>query len=296
MILTEDTNIEASGDEALLNRKAIILFGSPGSGKSDCISTILKNNSKNRIIYLATEYNALAGVRSGLIRNKIDFNPNQFIYSILTGSDKAKQSLDTEIKALTEFAKASVSATMQTDKTSNANKIKYTFLIDVMTKLQSFVGTDILTKDKVNIGNIGDLDYNDILVIDGLTPIIRGIWAILQGDRKANVMNDYQVVQKQLDVVIDLILKSTKSHVIFLAHADHVYNDQNVLLNIQVLLNAGRAIRDTFLGNFTDVIYCYRNPVGKFIWATKKNLVITVARNLPEKDMLDPDFSLYNLF
>ena len=275
----------------------ILLYGLGCSGKSFALATLfkLKNKRPNqRVIVLATEKNSLAGLERGLNHYNITLEAGQLIYAIIRPTQK--KAFSAELSALKKFAKDSVSAAQSTSKDSNANKDKYTYFIDVVGGLVDFEGIDYVTKEIVKLGNISELGEEDILVIDGLSPIIHGIWCLLQGDRKVNQVGDYQVVQKQIKDFTYELVNNIPCSLIMLAHADRVFDDIEKMEKIRVALDAGVALSGKYIGAYSDVIYAYKTNANKFVWAGHKMNVETAARNFPAKDNLEPDFSLYEFF
>lgn len=279
-----------------LTQKIILIYGKPGCGKSYSLSTLPKlfnSGTVKRLVYVVTEKNALDGFIRGIKANKINLNPNEFLYVMARNS--AKTNLATEISALKTFVNQTRSETQQTVKTSTGNKSKYTYLLDLMTGFQKLTAIDYVTKDQIELGNIYDLNETDVLIIDGLTPIVYGIWSVIQGDRKINDRSDYQVVQKQLETTLDLIINATYAHIIILGHADEIRNENAELVLRRPWMNAGNKLSDILEGKFTDVIYAHRQGLD-YRWSGKMAKTTTVCRNYPEEANLIPDFSKYDFF
>ncbi len=276
----------------------ILLYGLGCSGKSFSLATLFKLRDirpEQRVVLLATEKNSLDGIRRGLAHYKIDLQPGQFYYMVV--KPKSKKAFGAEIVALEKFAKDNVTATYTVKPESNSNKDKYTYFIDVVKGLHNLKVTDFVTKEEEVLGNIGELEEQDILIIDGLSPIVNGIWGLLQGDRKVNVIGDYQVVQKQLNDFTYELVNSIDCSLIMLAHADRLLDDIEKTEKLRVSLDCGVAMSGKYIGKFSDVIYSYSNTLtNKFVWTGKKSGVETAARNFPAEDNLVPDFSLYNFF
>lgn len=280
-----------------IKQAIILLYGLGAVGKSFSLATLFKLRDirpNQRVVVLTTEKNAISGLERGLKHYKIDLKPNQLFISVVR--PKNKKAFSTELNALKKFANDTVSQTQQTSKDSNANKDKYTYFIDVIQGLHNFKGVDYVTGEEVTLGNISDLKEEDILVIDGLSPIIHGIWCLLQGDRKVNQIGDYQCVQKQINDLTYELVNSIECSLIMLAHADRLMDDIEKTEKIRVALDAGVALSGKYIGKFADVIYANVTNGGKHVWTGKKLNVETAARNFPSADGLEPDFSLYNFF
>ena len=280
-----------------IKQAIILLYGLGCCGKSFSLATLFKLRDirpKQRVIILTTEKNSIDGLARGLKHYDIKLEPKQLYYAVVR--PKNKKAFTTELTALKKFASDSVSQTMQTSKDSNANKDKYTYFIEVIQNLHSFKAIDYLTGEEENLGNIGELNEEDILVVDGLSPIIHGIWSLLQGDRKVNQIGDYQVVQKQINDFTYELVNSIECSLIMLAHADRLMDDIEKTEKIRVALDAGVAMSGKYIGKYSDVIYANITTSGKYVWTGKKLNVETAPRNFPSQDNLVPDFSLYSFF
>ncbi len=273
----------------------IVLYGLGATGKSASIATLFKMQEvrpNQRVIFLCTERNAMSGLEWGLEHYKIKLQKNQLI--TCTIRNKKKKAFVNETRALEAFSKQSSQQSKQSTQ-DNANKDKYTDYINIMKGLTTYKGIDYVTKEEITLGNIGDLEYEDILVIDGLTPIMLSLWGIVKGDRIGNDRGDYLIVQQEL-------LKLTKGlididcSVILLAHADKKEDDIEKKVLIRLALDAGVALASKYAGWWESVIYIYKDPVGKHWFTGKKQGVEVAVRNFPEQDKLLPDFSLYNFF
>lgn len=273
----------------------VLLYGLPASGKSSAIATLFKLQDKRpdqRVILLCTERNSLAGIEFGLKLHKINLKPGEFIYSI--ARPKSKKAFSAELNALTAFTKQSQADAQKSDAT-NQNKDKYTYFMDVISGLASFTGIDYVTNEEVKLGNVGELEESDILVIDGLSTISYGIWNTVKGDRVISQLQDYGTVQHWLNKFTQGLVNLDCSFIL-LAHADRVTDEVEKIEKIRVSLEAGNALAAKYIGNFSDCIYCYADASGKRYWAGRKMNVEAAARNFPEQDKLEPDFSLYNFF
>jgi len=281
----------------MIKQAIILLHGLGSTGKSFSLATLFKLRDirpNQRVILLATENNSFAGIQKGIKFYGLDIKPNQFYYAVIRPN--TKKAFSAELNALKKFASDSVSKAMTTDKDSNANKDKYTYFIDVVSGLTNIKAKDYVTGEEVTLGNIADLSEEDVLVIDGLSPIVHGIWGLLQGDRLINQLSDYGVVQKQLNDFTYTLVNAIKCSLVLLAHSDRLMDDIEKVEKIRVSLDCGIAMSGKYIGKFSDVIYANVTNAGKFIWTGRKIGVETAARNFPAQDNLEPDFSLYCFF
>jgi hypothetical protein len=278
-----------------MRKQSIIMFGSPCSGKSTSLTTLLKpehlkKHPETRLVFLTTESNAQAGLEFGLRHYKIKPEPNQLIIAEVRPKEKA--AFTAKLAAFKEFSKGSMKDAFQVGKDTSANRSKYDYLNRVIEGLVEFSGIDYATGETVKLGNIAELKETDILCIDGLTPIIHGIWNMLQGDKLVNDQNDYQVIQKQVKDITQELVNSTKCSIIMLAHEETDANNK-----VRIALNCGQKLHGSYVGSWTNSIYCFKTLAGDFRWSGKKANVGDIApRDIPAQDNLIPDFSQYNFF
>lgn len=270
----------------------VIIFGTGGVGKSAALATLFIDcPDDRRVIVVATEKNALRGLERGLALYNITLEEGQLIYVLPKKKEKAFANLKRSVDSYTKQTKT---VALQGSKDTTMNKEKYTFLQSILGTLEDFSGTDYITGKSTKIGNVGDLDSSDILVIDGFSPISHEVWNTIVGDKIAISMNDYMPVQH---VIYSLAsnLASIDCQVIVLAHEKEITDDKGVVLQRVVDFGCGNAISHKLLGCFTDVIYAYTFGT-KYLWAGAKDKVLNVSRVLPKEDRLEPNFSLYRFF
>ncbi len=270
----------------------ILLYGSGCVGKSFSLATLFKLRDirpNQRVILLCTENNSLPGIEQGIRHYNIKLEPDQFI--IVEVKPKQKRAFKAKAAAFRKFASGTKEQVYSSPKDTNANKDKYTYLIDVIDKLESLTGYDYVTNEEVKLGNIAELEEEDVLIVDGLTPIIHGIWNLVQGDKLVNDQNEYQIVQKQVKDITQELVSSITCSLVMLAHEEQ---DKKGITRPH--LNCGQALHGNYIGAYTDTIYAYKTMANKFCWAGKKLNVETGNRNFPASDSLEPDFSKYFFF
>lgn len=270
----------------------VILFGTGAVGKTHSLATLfIDAPEERRVILVATERNSASGLERGLKFYGINLEPGQLVYVFPEKKEKAFTNLK---RAVDSYTKQTKSTALQGNKDSTMNKESYSFLQNILGAFESFTGTDYVTREKVKLGNVGELDTADILVIDGFSPISHEVWNTIVGDKIAISMNDYMPVQH---VIYSLIsnLASLECNVIMLAHEKEVTDDKGTVLERVVDFGCGNAISHKLKGCFTDIIYAYTFGTS-YLWAGNKQKVSCIARVLPKEDKLIPNFSLYNFF
>jgi len=287
-----EANIQIIDNDMPITADKVILFGSGGTGKSFSIASALVNAPpERRIIFIGTERNSVSGLERGLKFYNITVEEGQLVYVFPKKKEKAFTNLK---RAVDTYAKQTKSVALQGNKDSTMNKESYSFLQNILGSFENFEGTDYVTRQTIKIGNVGNLDENDILVVDGLSPITHEVWNTIVGDKIAISMNDYMPVQH---VIYSLCsnLASLECNLVLLAHEKELTDDKGTVLDRVVDFGCGHAILHKLMGCFTDIIYTYTFGTS-YLWAGYKDKVKCVARVIPKEDRLKPDFSLYNFF
>ncbi len=272
-----------------------LLYGLPCVGKSFALASIFKMKdfmeSPGKLVYLVTERNALRGFNAGLKHYKINIPENKLYTSIISADPKEKL-FSKELAALKNFSLKSASEAQKDDPKSNMNKDKYDYFGRVVGGMEEIVAEEFVTKKSTKIGNIGaNLNSDDIVVIDGLSPIVQSIWAQLKGDRVISAIQDYQTVQYWVKAITELWQRCPCS-IILLAHADKGLDEVSGTTLTRISLDAGIKITASYGGFWDNVIYAYKDVTGQFYWAGAMKDVETAARDIPAKSKLTPDFSL----
>lgn len=270
----------------------VILYGAGGTGKtSSTISTLVDAPDNRRLIYLMTERNSMGGIAYGLSKFGITPKAGQIYY--VFPQEKKKAFVDIE-RSIAAFATSSKKAALTGNTATTEGKENYTYLSKILKSLSNFKGVDYVTGEEVLLGNVGELLPTDILIVDGLSPLGAELWNTLVGDKILVSQTDYLPVQRALYGVLAQLAK-LDCHVILLAHERETLNDSGGIDMVKVNLWCGNSNYETVMGLFTDVIYCYKNgPAYK--WAGSKNKVYTVARTIPQKDNLEPNFLTHGFF
>jgi hypothetical protein len=271
----------------------VIVFGCGGSGKTvSTVTALIDAPANRRLIYLMTERNSLAGIKKGLDLYKITPNAGQLLYVFPKQKAKAFSNLGRAITAFTKQTKTD--ALKGTGATSTQGKEHYTYLTSIIQSLENFKGIDWVTNEEVTIGNVGQLTENDILVIDGLSPIANEVWKSTVGDKIAIGQNDYMPAQ-QLMLNIMYELSVLDCSVILLAHEKPLTDANGLFLKTVVNTGVGNSNYEQIMGCFTDCIHSVQIGV-QYKWEGNKNGVACVARSIPKEANLEPNFSKYNFF
>lgn len=287
--LEQDDKVEASINKV----DKVILYGPGGVGKSFAVASSLIDAPNRRLVYLMTEKNAAGGLERGLKHYGIKVEEGQIIYVYPKDKKPAYSNL---LRALGTYQNETKVDALKGKATTTENKSEYTFLTDIIKLMNSFTGVDYLTGNPVKIGNIGVLDKDDILVIDGLSPIGHSLWKTMCGDKLAIGQNDYLPVQT---VMYEILagLSNIDCPVILLAHEKVHTDDKGTHIATTVNTCVGNANYQTLMGLFTDVIHATKEGSNRYKWELNIPKIHTISRRIPDNEKnLEPNFHKYNFF
>ncbi|MFA5670272.1 MAG: hypothetical protein WC967_13600 [Balneolaceae bacterium] len=283
---------EVSSDASLEKADKVIIYADAGLGKSFSVATSLIDAPEDRrIIYLMTERNAAIGFENGLKHYNIKPKEGQIIYVFPKQKKKAFTNLSRSLKA---FVKESKKDSLKGNADTTQGTEHYTYLQDIITTLEDFTGTDYVTGEEVKVGNVAILGSQDILVVDGLSPIGLEVWNSVVGDKIAISMTDYSQPQRLMHIILNELSILT-CPVILLAHEKPLTDDKGNLIQLRVNTFVGNANYATLMGLFTDVIHATK--VGPtFRWEVSKPGVYTVSRRITGQSQVEPNFSKHGFF
>ena len=271
----------------------VLIYGENSVGKSASAATALIDAPEDRrLIFLMTERNAAGGLEWGLKHYEIVPEEGQVIYVFPKEKKKAFANLNRAVK---DFSTQSKADALKGDAKTTGGKENYTYLSNIINKLEDFTGIDYATGKEVKLGNVGNLDKDDILFIDGLSPISKEVWNATIGDKIAISMTDYMPAQNILYGILAELSK-LDCHVVLYAHSRDKTDDDGKLLRTEVDTGVGVANYSRLMGLFTDVIYAKREGL-KYGWAVNTPKVHASSRRIDNKEKdIQPDFSMYGFF
>lgn len=270
----------------------VIIYADAAKGKSFAVATALIDAPEDRrIIYLMTERNAAIGFENGLKHYNIEPKEGQIIYVFPKPRAKAFTNLS---RALKSYVKESKVESLKGNANTTQGTEHYTYLQDIITSLENFSGTDYVTGEEVRIGNVASLGEQDILVIDGLSPIGQEVWNSVVGDKIAISMTDYGQPQRLMGLILSE-LSVLSCPVVLLAHEKPYTDDKGNIIEMRVNTFVGNSNYSTLMGMFTDVIHAVK--VGpSYRWELSKQGVYTISRRIVGQAQVEPNFSKHGFF
>ena len=280
----------------------ILLYGGGGTGKTVSLATIVPTLSEGgRLVIVKTERNAVSGLEKGFAIHKITPKPGQVITVFPKKKEKAFENLKISVR---EFQNTTLRSAKSGNSDSTEGREKFTYFQDILNALTNFEGEDYVTNEIIKIGNVGELTINDVLVVDGHTPIVSEVWGTIVGTRLVTNMGDYMPVQK---VILDIMrnLHALECHIVLLGHSKQTYkevSDGKTTTSVpdRTVFNAGcgEANYEQIKGCFTDMIHA-SDMNGRYVWDVKNPKIDTIIRNTNIRDtdrQIEPSFAKWGYF
>ena len=255
-----------------------VLYGVSGTGKTVAAATLGKVKGIKRVMFIAVESNALAGLEAGMEIHKLTTEERKKFKVLRIGTGRRTVS--------TLLASVQTVLTNTTEGIAgkeDLQKGKYTRFTEVIRGMQSF--TDI---HGVDHGNITDWGEDTVVYIDGLTVILETIQQTIIGGKTLLSLPARGILQNMLMQYIRFLTEEVRCHVVLLAHP---VRQKSTITGVESIFieTGGQALKDKVPSAFTDVIYTASNN-GKYTWSTQALGVLTSARNLPDERVLQPTF------
>jgi translation initiation factor IF-1 len=270
----------------------VILYGKGGVGKTETTTTILKNpDFKGRLIYLMTEANSLPSVKNGLARNKIEIEEGDILYVYPKPKTAGFGDL---VRSVTNYQEETKKAALSGRNDTTQGKENYKYFGEIFNNLVAFEGTCLATGKKIKLGSVDNFKPEDVLIIDGLSPISHEIWLSHIGDKVAISMTDYTPPQHTMNKVMQAIQR-VPCHVIMLAHEKQIIDDDVIKFDAVVNTGVGNATYEQIMGCWTEVVHLYKLGTS-YKMEGAKNKVYTITRKIPAETNLNQDLSKYGLF
>ena len=299
-----------------IRKTNVLLYGKPGTGKSAAIASLLTSKQleqtpKLKVRFLMAETNCLYGLEYGIEQlYKLKLNPGQLSYCLVNHKATPRSNMRTIADNFKDnFQSLSASDAMKV-KVDAGDRSVHEEYYKILLATAKFKGIDWVTKEPVIEGDVLNFDSDTIFVVDSLTTIVNCLVKVVAGARQIAGMDEYKDVQRLLkqNILLPFTEIMSEASLILLGH-DHLGKDPDVIQPSQREVLKGEAdfIMKTFpdvhgqamntIGKyFTETIYAWRDRRGKYLWAGKKEGVETSVRKLPQKEELEPNFSLYPIF
>ena len=244
----------------------VILIGDSGTGKTHAIRTLLDAGITPFIIFTEPGMEVLG---DALDKCKWRYIPTKT--SSWTGLNSVLSSINRlDFDGLT--------------KLRDANKSKYTGLLDVVAQCNNFID-----QDGVEHGDVMEFGADRALVIDSFTAMGDMARQLQVGGKPLMSPGEYQVAQNSLKFIYEKLVKECHCSVVMLAH---IAREQDELTGGTTLMikTIGKALAPEVPIYWSDVIQTIRQG-DKFSWSTAGTNITVKARNLPIKAGQEPSFA-----
>ena len=246
----------------------VILIAEPGRGKTHAISTLVEAGLHPLCIFTENKFDMLERIPADKL-SWVYVNPTR-------GSleDVRKQIKQVGTQTLSGLAKY-----------YDPDRFVESPLDRIMEMMMNFK----CERSGKEYGNISTWGTNKCFVLDGLSGLAEASWQNVAGGRMALDKPDYQLAQKQIQLLINQLCFTFRCHVVITAHAemelDPIHGGHRLYPSVP-----GKALAPTLGKYFTDVVLAKR--VGtKFLWDTADPSAALVGRNLPTGADLPPSFA-----
>lgn len=262
----------------ILQPPALLIEGSPGSGKTFSIPTFCKAGIETFVIM--TEPGAVESLLDGAKHHGIDME--KLHWTTVAPTPAGWSALDDMVKQISFQSYEDLTKIKQgigKDKTRET-------MLHFLNQLKNF-------KDERTGKEYGDFtswDDTRALVIDSLSGLNTIIWTLTIGFKPAAHQGEWGVAMNALD---SLLLKLTSDRHCFLAVTAHVEKETNELTGVsQIMVSTlGRKLAPKIPRYFSEVVLAKRTKDQGFFWSTIENNADLKNRALPVSDSLKPDFS-----
>lgn len=260
----------------------ILLFGEAGTGKT--VSSVSAAEAGQNVRFLATERNAVSGIKKGLQLAEARLPEKEF-KTVL--NRVAVSVLETPKRGLSAFVKE-VEKNLRTPnetqrKSVDPNKKDFTRYLNVIKGMQNFVDVD-----GVDHGSVESWGPDTTLFVDGNTIICEAILQQVVGGKATITQPEWGQAQGLYKQYIRALTEDFACNVVLLAHPMRVI-DELTRENRIYPSSLGQALNNWLATCFGDVIWTYREK-GNFYWSTDTKTVVTRASTLPIADKLPQDF------
>lgn len=252
----------------------IILMGPSGTGKTFSLHTLVESGLETFCLFLEPGLETLIGVYADA--NK-PIPPNlhwHYLQPKTQGFNSLKQTAD----LIGKFDLSGLG------KMKDMNRSLNNQMTEMYTILNDFIDQRTGTK----YGPVDSWDNSFVLVIDGLSALVRIAFDMQIGTKPVRDVSDWGIVQQALMACIHKLTSGCNCHVVIIAHVeretDLVLGGSKITVSVP-----GKAIAATILQPFSDVILTTRDGAN-FYWDTANTQADLKTRNLPIQSKLPADF------
>ena len=264
----------------------VLLYGTPGSGKTYSISTLLEAGMEVFVLGLEVgfEQTILQAVQDkGLPYDKLHYS---IIEHKTMGWDKLEKAA-TQMQSMSHEELIKVGfrpkGTLSATKTyiDNAGFKTYSKLLKQCHNFQ-----DVITGKEY--GSISNFKSNQVVVLDSLSALNDAIMEHRYATKLALTQSDWQPIVKMQKMFLDNLVNGTEAMVVVLGHMQAIKDELTKAEKISISM-IGQKLSQEMPRIFTDIIFT-ENDNGRFRWNTKVTKIITKSRNLPIASTLEPSF------
>lgn len=247
----------------------VMLLGDSGSGKTYSLRTLIDAGLTPLCLFTENSFDVLG-----------DTDPNKLHWTYVQPQP------ETSMESLKEMATRIGTMTYEMITKAQDSK-RYTADAPFMKILGAMMNFKCQRTGQ-EFGNISTWGTDKVFVLDSLSGLTIASRQNAVGNRPALAPPDYNLIQRQIEVLINNLTTSFRCHVVVIAHAereiDPVMGGQKIMAS-----TLGKALSPTLPRYFTDVILTKRQG-EKFLWDTADSQAVLKVRNTRIASELPPSF------
>ena len=249
----------------------VMLMGPSGSGKTTAIKTLISQGITPFCIFTEPGFEVLGDIPAEKLK---------WHYIPPAGQDWASMvDMATKINTLSFKTLSGL---------DDSNRKQYNQFVDLLTSLNSF--TDDRTGEK--FGDVCLWGTNRAIVIDTLSGLNVMAMNLVVGGKPVKSQADWAVAMNNLEMLIQKLCTDTRAHFVLMAHTERETDEVTGASRVMAS-TLGRKLAPKIPRFFSDVIMAEKS-VGttgpRYTWSTVTPGADLKARNLPDRDGLEPHF------
>jgi hypothetical protein len=245
----------------------VMLMGASGSGKTTSIKTLIAQGITPFCIFTEPGFEVLGDIPSDKLK-----------WHYIKPADQSWSSM---IDAATKVNTLSLESL---SKMTDSNKRDYNQFVDLLTSLNAFV--DDRTGEA--FGDCTQWGTNRALVIDTMSGINIMAMNLVVGGKPVKSMSDWGIAMDTIERLIQKLCIDTRCHFVLMTHIEREMDEAGGGSKIMAA-TLGKKLAPKLPRFFSDVILAQKEG-AKYTWSTAALGTDLKARNLPDRDGLQPDF------
>lgn len=256
-----------------LTQPKVLLLGEPGSGKTFSLGSLA---TKRKIVYLYSEPGGDESLIDGCRHYGAPISQLHWHYVPPAPNDfgaLVKMAQHTKMKDYQALAKMGKQAG------------EYKAYEQILQQCMNFQ----CQRTGEELGSLDKLSPEYAVVFDSISSLNLVIREHFAGGKPTLHEGEWGIIMNIEETFIRQMVGGIRGVVVFLGHVEKTTDALGMTSYSAAFLGKKLASRGTIVRNFSDVIFTEHGK-GGFTWATASDKIALKSRNLPLKDLLEPDF------